>query len=331
MNPSYIFLPLLALLLAGILLLIYYRMALRFALQAIDPQRMNYGAVLRQEMERNQLDPDRMDVKYDKLFLVNQRGQELTARLYLTPSQTDRYILFLHGYNYPWIGVLKYLPMLLRLGFNVLVPDLQAQGESQGSYITFGALESDDALEWLEEIQRHAQSLGFDRARIGVMGESMGAVTALLTMEKANSQSVPLEEKPLFCVADCPFSDWDSMMRLQGKKRYSFDPSPLLPLVKRIIRQKSGAQMDTVNAVKAASAIRVPVLLFHGTADKLVPFGMSQQIADACPTASLCLVEGAKHMNCCVHSPKEYRRQLVAMLKTVRFEPESAEEYAVYL
>ena len=226
--------------------------------------------------------------------------------------------------------MLKYLPMLLRLGFNVLVPDLQAQGESQGSYITFGALESDDCLEWLEQIHKHAQVNGFNRARVGVMGESMGAVTAL-TMEKANSQSVPLEEKPLFCVADCPFSDWDSMMRLQGKKRYGFDPSPLLPLVKRIIRQKSGAQMDTVNAVKAASAIRVPVLLFHGTADKLVPFGMSQQIADACPTASLCLVEGAKHMNCCVHSPKEYRRQLVAMLKTVRFEPESAEEYAVYL
>ena len=196
MNPSYIFLPLLTLLLAGVLLLIYYRMALRFALQAIDPQRMNYGAVLRQEMERNQLDPDR-------------------------------------------IGVLKYLPMLLRLGFNVLVPDLQAQGESQGNYITFGALESDDCLEWLEQIHKHAQVNGFNRARVGVMGESMGAVTALLTMEKANSQSVPLEEKPLFCVADCPFSDWDSMMRLQGKKRYSFDPSPLLPLVKRIIRQKA--------------------------------------------------------------------------------------------
>ena len=41
MSPSYIFLPLLTLLLASVLLLIYYRMALRFALQAIDPQRMN--------------------------------------------------------------------------------------------------------------------------------------------------------------------------------------------------------------------------------------------------------------------------------------------------
>lgn len=330
MNPYLLFL-LLAALLAVVLLTIYYRLALRFALQAIDPPRMNYAAVLRQEMERNQLDSDRMDLKYDKLFLTNRRGQELTARLYLTPSQTDRYILFLHGYNYPWIGALKYLPMLLRLGFNVLVPDLQAQGESQGRYITFGALESDDCLEWLEQIHKHAQVTGFNRARVGVMGESMGAVTALLTMEKANAQSVPLEEKPLFCVADCPFSDWDSMMRLQGKKHFGFDPSPLLPLVKQIIRQKSGAQMDTVNAVKAAASIRVPVLLFHGTADRLVPFGMSQQIADAGPTASLHLVEGAKHMNCYTCSPKEYRRELVNLLKTVRFEPESAEEYAVYL
>ena len=201
MNPSYIFLPLLTLLLAGVLLLIYYRMALRFALQAIDPQRMNYGAVLRQEMERNQLDPDRMDVKYDKLFLVNQRGQELTARLYLTPSQTDRYILFLHGYNYPWIGVLKYLPMLLRLGFNVLVPDLQAQGESQGSYITFGALESDDALEWLEEIQRHAQSLGSDDGKsqqpVGPSGGKAAVLCGRLSFLRLGQHDAPARQKTL--------------------------------------------------------------------------------------------------------------------------------------
>ena len=80
------------------------------------------------------------------------RGQELIARLYLASAQTDHYILFLHGYNYPWVGALKYLPMLLERGFNVLVPDQQAQGESQGDFITFGALESDDALEWLTRL-----------------------------------------------------------------------------------------------------------------------------------------------------------------------------------
>ena len=40
MNPSYILFLLLVLLLTVVLLSIYYRLALRFALQVIDPQRM---------------------------------------------------------------------------------------------------------------------------------------------------------------------------------------------------------------------------------------------------------------------------------------------------
>lgn len=110
-----------------------YRLALNFALQAIRPKPVRYGAVLSEEVTRNHLDASLMDLKYDKLFLTNRRGQELTARLYPTASQTDRYILFVHGYNYPWIGALKYLRMLLDLGFNVFVPDMQAQGKARGT------------------------------------------------------------------------------------------------------------------------------------------------------------------------------------------------------
>ena len=308
-----------------------YRLALNFALQAIRPKPVRYGAVLSEEVTRNHLDASLMDLKYDKLFLTNRRGQELTARLYPTASQTDRYILFVHGYNYPWIGALKYLRMLLDLGFNVFVPDMQAQGESQGDYITFGALESDDCLEWLSQIQKCAQTNGFDRARIGIMGESMGAVTALMSMAKVNFSELPLENRPLFCIADCPFSDWDSQMVLQGQKRFGFNPSPLLPLVKSIIRRRAGADMDEVSAVKAAAAIKVPVLLFHGTAEPLVPYTMSQEIAKANPDITLCLIEGAKHMNCYTTNPKEYRRQIEALLEKVRFADEIAEEISVYL
>ena len=110
-------------------LLLRHQVAVKLALSAIRPKPISYGAVLTQEVNRNHIDPALMDLKYEKLFLKNKRGQELTARLYLAPSQTDRYILFLHAYNYPWVGVLKYLPMLRDLGFNILVPDQQAQGE----------------------------------------------------------------------------------------------------------------------------------------------------------------------------------------------------------
>ena len=312
-------------------LLLRHQVAVKLALSAIRPKPISYGAVLTQEVNRNHVDPALMDLKYEKLFLKNKREQELTARLYLAPSQTDRYILFLHAYNYPWVGVLKYLPMLRDLGFNILVPDQQAQGESQGDFITFGALESDDSLEWLGEIRRYAQLSGFERARIGVMGESMGAVTALLTMAKANSPSVKMEDKPLFCVADCPFSNFDSLMELRAEKHGGKNALRLLPLVKSIIKSRSGADMDEVNTVKAAAAIRVPVLLFHGTDDPLVPASMSQEIAAANPNIKLCLIEGAKHINCYATDPKEYRRQFVELLKQVQFENETSEEFAVYL
>ena len=307
------------------------RIAAEFALSAIHPKRIGYGEVLTQEIKRNHIDPALMDLKYDKLFLKNARGQELTARLYPTQTQTNRYILFLHGYNYPWVGVLKYLSMLNELGFNVLVPDLQSQGESEGNYITFGALESDDALEWLEQIQLHARDFGFEQARIGIMGESMGAVTALMTAAKANSTAA-LESKPLFCVADCPFSDWDSMILLLSQKRYRINLSFILPLVKAIIRNRSGADMNAVSAVKAAADIHVPVLLFHGTHDPLVPYSMSEQIAKANPdNITLCLIEGAKHMNCIAVNPQEYRRRFTELLRQVHFENEVSEDFSIYL
>ena len=305
--------------------------AIKLALEAIAPRDISYGAVLSQEITRNHIDRSLMDLKYDKLFLKHARGQELIARLYLASAQTDHYVLFLHGYNYPWVGALKYLPMLLERRFNVLVPDQQAQGESQGDFITFGALESDDALEWLTQITRHARLNGFERARTGIMGESMGAVTALLAMEKANSPSVPLENKPLFCIADCPFSDWDSMMTLQFQKRSSLSPKLLLPLVKLIIKTKTGVDMSSISAVQAAKNIRVPVLLFHGTKDPLVPCSMSEEIAKANPNITFCPIEGAKHMNCYTTNPQEYCRQIDQLLTKVPFENQAAEEIAVYL
>ena len=89
--------------------------------------------------------------------------------------------------------------------------------------------------------------------------------------------------------------------------------------------------MNEVSAVKAAAAIKVPVLLFHGTADPLVPYTMSQEIAKANPDITLCLIEGAKHMNCYSTNPKEYRRQIETLLEKVRFEDEISEEISVYL
>ncbi len=103
-------------------------------------------------------------------------------------------------------------------------------------------------------------------------------------------------------------------------------------MLRTIIRKQTGVELDDVSSVKAAAAIRVPTLLFHGTEDHLVPAEMSQQIAAANEgNITLHLVDGARHMNCYTTNPQEYRNQLLRLLAQVPFESEAAEQYAVYL
>ena len=120
-------------------------------------------------------------------------------------------------------------------------------------------------------------------------------------------------------------------MTLQFQKRSSLSPKLLLPLVKLIIKTKTGVDMSSISAVQAAKNIRVPVLLFHGTKDPLVPCSMSEEIAKANPNITFCPVEGAKHMNCYTTNPQEYCRQIDQLLTKVPFENQAAEEIAVYL
>ena len=82
---------------------------------------------------------------------------------------------FLHGVGANRTSILSARGSCTALAFTVLAPDLQANGESPGEHVTFGARESLDA----------AASMTFLRGampaeRVGVIGISMGGAAALL-------------------------------------------------------------------------------------------------------------------------------------------------------
>lgn len=303
-----------------IAVIIFFVISNNLVKEAICPKRVDYGTVQSQEMQRNHLDSSLLDLKYDKIFHTNSRGQELVGRLYCTQTQTNRYLLFNHAYNYPWIGALKYIPMFMEHGFNVFVPDHQAEGESEGETITFGYYESLDSLEWLEELQKHAIISGFVDAEIGVMGESMGAVTALLMAEK-EPQTI------LFCIADCPFSSWDAIMQIQAKKKHNLSIRRYLPTMKWMIHNKTGADMNRINMLRVATKLRVPTLIIHGKEDNLIPYSMSEEIAAKNPKIQLYLQDTAKHMNSYATDPIAYKKRILEFLKTINFETEHNEEF----
>lgn len=294
----------------GIALLLYGGFSWTMTKKIIAPKRADYGEVQGKEMLANRLNGKLLDLKYDKVFWVNPRGQELVGRMYSCQPETNRYVLFNHGYNYPWIGALKYIPMFLEKGFNVFVPDYQAEGESQGKYITFGYWECQDSIGWLDEIEKHALLNGFDHAEIGVMGESMGGVVALMMASQLNSRLK-------FCISDCPFSNWDSIIKYCCKTVYRFPAEPFLPLVRVFVKWLSGADMKQVDTKKAAPSIKIPTLIIHGSADKFVPATMSREIIDENPSIQYFIQEGAGHGSSITTDETAYRQTVYQFLKRV--------------
>ena len=63
-----------------------------------------------------------------------------------------------------------------------------------------------------------------------------------------------------------------------------------------------------MTAAEAVRKARVPVLLFHGKADRLVPYEMSEQIADNCAAGcQLELFDDAGHGLSCLVDPVRYK------------------------
>ncbi len=288
--------------------LLYMGACFAFAWFSINPRRLTYSQVLEKEIRRNHLDPQLANLPFTAVYCPAPGGGRLMGRLYQNPGDqrsisTGKYVLFFHGYNAPWASGLKYLPLLWRLGFHVLMAEQPGHGESSGRFITYGAREAKAGLVWLSWLE---EQQGASLAETVVMGESMGAATALLTAAACPQIG--------FCIADCSYSSWREELLYQGKKRYGPLAAALIPGVGLWCRLLTGVSFSDVEPAAAARNIQCPVLLFHGDADTVVPVAMAQKIAEANPAAKLHIVKGAAHANAIAQAPEEYGAAVEAFL-----------------
>lgn len=83
-------------------------------------------------------------------------GAVLRGWLFLLPAHSDKAVIILHGISDTRNGVLGHARFFLTHGYNVLVPDVRAQGESGGNLMTYGVLEADDTKQWANWLKERA-------------------------------------------------------------------------------------------------------------------------------------------------------------------------------
>lgn len=226
---------------------------------------------------------------------------------YFPGNGGNKLVICFHGYTSKgmsdYIGLSNYY---LPRGYQMLLVDERAHGESEGTYIGFGCLDRLDAKEWILYAQKR---LGAD-CEIWLHGISMGGSTVLM----ASGLDLPPSVKGI--ISDCAFtSAWDVFSHVL-KTQYHMPAFPVLYLSDRMVREKAGYSLAQCNAREEVGKSRVPILFIHGDADNFVPTRMCRELYDSCKgDKDILIISGAGHAEAFYKDQASYEEKLTGFFQ----------------
>jgi len=190
-------------------------------------------------------------------------------------------------------------------GYNLLMVDQRAHGQSEGRWITFGVKERLDVLSWTTYV---AMMLGEDHP-IFLGGLSMGGTTVCM----AADMEFPANVRGI--IADCGFTSPADILGELAEQRYHVSRKLAVPFLNVFARLFAGFSVYEWSTIDALQNTRLPVAFFHGESDTMVPCSMSVRSHAACAGEALLLTfPGAEHGVSWLSDPSRYKEALLGFL-----------------
>ncbi len=203
----------------------------------------------------------------------------LNAWYFKNPQAKDCGVILLHGFTGTRWAALKYAPIFWKRGCDIFTYDHRRHGESSGEFGTFGFYEKFDLIKGTE-IFSEISNLRFER--IGVLGESYGAATAILAAGKGQQFA--------FVIAESSYKDFESIIAKQGVDIYGPVVNLFVPMALIIASNRGNFDSKDVSPYLYAKSIQVPILFIHSKADNYTPYQHSEEIYSQVPGNNKMLV-----------------------------------------
>ena len=212
-------------------------------------------------------------------------------------ENNNKFVIICHGFGGNHFCHLDIGMGFYKLGFNVLFIDQRAYGDSEGKYSSLGWKESIDIYKWINYIVKR-----FSNSNIVLWGISMGGASVMRTC----SMNLPKNVK--LCISDCGFNKFtdvakDVVRKLKIPKIIGYPIIYSIILMARL-RNKTNLLYSCSEYLKKS---KLPLLLFHGTNDILVPVKNSIDIFKSYNNnKKLVLVKYADHCKASVFTKDLY-------------------------
>lgn len=246
-------------------------------------------------------------IPYEAVTIMSYDGCRLYGRYYHVQDGAPLEILF-HGYRSCAFRDCSGGHALSRkMGFNALVVDQRAHGNSDGTTISFGIKEHRDCLCWIN----YANSRFGDQNPIILSGLSMGAATVLM------ASALDLPDNVACILADSPYSAPSEIIEKVCRDMH-YPVALCRPFIHLGALIFGRFRLNSCTAKKAVAHAKIPILLIHGEDDRLVPYTMSFEIANCC--ASRVVVHtfpAAGHGLSYIADPLRYEKAVYDFLMTV--------------
>ncbi len=239
-----------------------------------------------------QTTPERVGLKAEEFFIPSGTGID-SGKLFswwIPANSADApTMLYLHGNdkNVGHARDVEYARWMHGMGYNVLMIDYRGYGRSSGGKPNEAKVYEDAESAWNYLVKQR----NIPPKRIFIYGHSLGGAIAIELAVNHPEAAGIIEE-----------SSFTSMPEEASALGYGFMPTDLL------IHER----FDSISRI---SQLKIPLLIIHGTWDKVVPYQMGQKLFDAAPQPkTIELIEGGGHENSCIVGRVECRRTFTSFV-----------------
>lgn len=219
--------------------------------------------------------------------IINSEGLKLNGYYIKSTKPTRKTAILIHGYKDCAYSMMPIAYIYSHeLGYNVLLPDLQYHGKSDGKAVTMGWKDRKDILLWA----KLANTLFGNNTEIVVHGISMGGATTMMV----SGEKLPPYIKCF--VDDCGYTSvWDEF-NYEIKEMFGLPTFPLMYSSSALCKMLYGWSFGEASALNQVAKCKLPMLFIHGSADDYVPTRMVYPLYKAKPQPKeIWIVKGAPH------------------------------------